>query len=298
MGVRGFEGTLATSGAMCHKSVAVTPDYIFLLSVPVLGTLSFACRSNKRHHQNIDRMDATPHLLIVDDDKETCALLSKFLAQHGYRVSVAHDGRAMRRLLDGARINLIVLDLMLPGENGLTICQKLRSDNSVPIIIQTALGEETDRILGLEMGADDYLPKVASPRELLARIRAVLRRAGVREAGEGSAQDKALEFNGWRLDVVRRQLFSPSGALVPLRASEFEVLLALTERPQRVLNREQLLDLARGRAADNLDRSIDVLISRLRRKIEVDPKEPALIKTVRHGGYVFAAPVTTASIAL
>ncbi len=255
--------------------------------------------SNKRRQrQNIDRMDTTPHLLIVDDDKETCALLSKFLTQYGYRISVAHDGRAMRRVLDGARINLIVLDLMLPGEDGLTICRKLRSDNSVPIIIQTAMGEEPDRILGLEMGADDYLPKAASPRELLARIRAVLRRAGVRETDTRSAQDKALEFNGWRLDIARRQLFSPSGALVPLRSSEFDVLLALTERPQRVLNREQLLDLARGRAADNFDRSIDVLISRLRRKIEVDPKEPALIKTVRHGGYVFAAPVTTASIAL
>jgi len=242
-------------------------------------------------------MDATPHLLIVDDDTETCALLSKFLAQHGYRISVAHDGRAMRRLLEGARFNLIVLDLMLPGENGLTICQKLRGENSVPIIIQTALGEETDRILGLEMGADDYLPKAASPRELLARIRAVLRRAGTPDAGVRSAEGRLLEFNGWRLDAVRRQLLSPEGAVILLRTSEFAVLLALAERPQRVLSREQLLDLARGRTADLFDRSIDVLISRLRRKIEADPKEPTLIKTVRHGGYVFAATVTTAGAA-
>lgn len=237
-------------------------------------------------------MDATPHLLIVDDDKETCTLVSKFLSRHGYRVSVAHDGRAMRRTLEAARVNLIVLDLMLPGESGLAICQKLRADNSVPIIIQSAMGEETDRIIGLEMGADDYLPKAANPRELLARIRAVLRRSGTRETNGGGATGRVLEFDGWRLDVARRQLTSPRDALVPLRASEFEVLLALAERPQRVLNRDQLLDLARGRAADIFDRSIDVLISRLRRKIEADPKEPSLIKTVRRGGYVFAAAVT------
>lgn len=231
------------------------------------------------------------HLLIVDDDRETCSLLSKFLTRHGYRVSVAPDGRAMMQALETARINLIILDLMLPGENGLSLCRRLRAQSAVPIIMLTAIGEETDRIIGLEMGADDYLPKAANPRELLARIRAVLRRAGAPEMNLTSAGNRVLEFAGWRLDVTQRQLLSPDHALVPLRASEFELLLALAERPQRVLTRDQLLDLARGRSASSFDRSIDILISRLRRKLEVDPKEPALIKTVRSGGYVFAVAV-------
>jgi two-component system, OmpR family, response regulator len=236
-------------------------------------------------------MNTTPHLLIVDDDKETCTLLSRFLTRHGYRVSVAHYGRAMVQALETARINLIILDLMLPGEDGLTLCRRLRADSTVPIIMLTAMGEETDRIIGLEMGADDYLPKAANPRELLARIRAVLRRSGAPELGLEATKSRILEFGGWRLDVTQRQLFSPDKALVPLRASEFDLLLALAERPRRVLTRDQLLDLSRGRAAGSFDRSIDVLISRLRRKIEADPKEPAFIRTVRSGGYVFAAAV-------
>ncbi len=238
-------------------------------------------------------MNGTPHLLIVDDDKETCTLLSKFLTRHGYRVSVAHDGKAMMHALETARVNLVVLDLMLPGEDGLTLCRRLRASTTIPIIMLTAMGEETDRIIGLEMGADDYMAKAANPRELLARIRAVLRRAGSAEAGQGGKPD-VLEFGGWRLDVAQRQLFSPANALVPLRASEFDLLLALAERPQRVLTRDQLLDLSRGRAANSFDRSVDVLISRLRRKIEVDPKEPAFIRTVRSGGYMFSAAVTVA----
>lgn len=238
-------------------------------------------------------MNAMPHILVVDDDRETCVLLSKFLGQHGYRISVAHDGRAMMRVLEAARINLIVLDLMLPGEDGLSLCRRLRADNAVPIIMLTAMGEQTDRIVGLEMGADDYLAKASNPRELLARIRAVLRRAGAPENGRSAAANRVLEFAGWQLDVTQRQLFSPARALVPLRASEFDLLLALVERPQRVLTRDQLLDLARGRAANAFDRSVDVLISRLRRKVEADPKEPALIRTVRGGGYLFSAAVTT-----
>jgi two-component system OmpR family response regulator len=241
---------------------------------------------------NGSSMSPTPHLLVVDDDKETCALLSKFLTRHGYRVSVARNGREMTGILETARISLIVLDLMLPGEDGLSICRRLRAESRVPIIMLTALGEETDRIIGLEMGADDYLPKAANPRELLARVRAVLRRSGASETGPASAGKRVLAFSGWRLDVAQRQLLSPAGALVPLRASEFDLLLALAERPRRVLTRDQLLDLARGRAASVLDRSIDVLVSRLRRKIEPDPKEPTLIKTVRSGGYVFSAVVT------
>jgi two-component system, OmpR family, response regulator len=237
-------------------------------------------------------MNTTPHILIVDDDRETCVLLSKFLTQHGYRVSATHDGKSMMHALDTARVSLIVLDLMLPGEGGLSLCRRLRANSTVPIIMLTAMGEQTDRIIGLEMGADDYLQKAADPRELLARIRAVLRRAGTTDTGTGAARNRALAFAGWRLDVTRRQLFSPAEVLVPLRASEFDLLLALAERPQRVLTRDQLLDLSRGRGASPADRSVDVLIVRLRRKIEDNPKEPALIKTVRGGGYVFSVRVT------
>ena len=235
-------------------------------------------------------MNATPHLLIVDDDTEICTLLAKFLAQYGYRVSVAANGDAMMQTLANAQINLVVLDIMLPGKDGLGLCRELRAAGRMPIIMLTALGSETDRIVGLEIGADDYLAKPFNPRELLARIRAVLRRTAVPLPGSGTA--RVFEFAGWRLEVARRQLYSPAGALVDLRTAEFDILLALVERPQRVLTREQLLDIARGRATTPFDRSIDVHISRLRRRIETDPKEPAMIKTVRSGGYFFAAPVT------
>jgi two-component system OmpR family response regulator len=236
-------------------------------------------------------MNGTPHLLIVDDDTELCALLSKFLTRHGYRVSIAHDGKAMMQILEASRINLVILDLMLPGDDGLALCRRLRSASSLPIIMLTAMSDEVDRIIGLEMGADDYLPKVANPRELLARIRAVLRRAGSPDTVPPAEKNRVLKFLGWRLDVTHRQLFSPTNALVALRAGEFDLLLALAERPQRVLTRDQLLDLSRGRTAQSFDRSIDVQISRLRRKIEIDPKEPTLIKTVRNGGYILAANV-------
>jgi two-component system OmpR family response regulator len=236
-------------------------------------------------------MNAAPHLLIVDDDTELCSLLSKFLTRHGYRVSVAHSGEEMAAILDGARVSLVILDLMLPGEDGLALCRRLRATSTTPIIMLTAMGDEVDRIIGLEMGADDYLAKVANPRELLARVRAVLRRAGPPEAGAPAGQKRVLEFAGWRLDVTHRQLYSAKDALVPLRAGEFDLLLAFAERPRRVLSRDQLLDLSRGRAASVFDRSIDVQVSRLRRKIEPDPKEPTLIKTVRSGGYILAANV-------
>ena len=245
----------------------------------------------ERHKEQIP--ESRPHILVVDDDRETCALLSKFLTRHGYRVSVAHEGKGMMHALESARVNLVVLDLMLPGEDGLSLCRRLRAWSTVPVIMLTAMGEQTDRIVGLELGADDYLAKAADPRELLARIRAVLRRAGPPEVGSSGTGNRVLEFAGWRLDVGQRQLLSPVGAFVPLRSSEFELLLALAERPRRVLTRDQLLDLSRGRAANAFDRSIDVLISRLRRKMEVDPKEPALIRTVRGGGYLFSVQVST-----
>jgi two-component system OmpR family response regulator len=236
-------------------------------------------------------MNAAPHLLIVDDDKELCTLLSKFLGRHGYRVSIAHNGNEMAQILETSRVSLVILDLMLPGEDGLVLCRRLRATSTLPIIMLTAMADEVDRIIGLEMGADDYIAKVANPRELLARVRAVLRRAGPAETGEAADQRRILEFAGWRLDVTHRQLYSAKNALVPLRAGEFELLLAFVERPRRVLSRDQLLDLSRGRSANAFDRSIDVQVSRLRRKIEPDPKEPTLIKTVRSGGYILAANV-------
>lgn len=237
-------------------------------------------------------MDPTSHLLIVDDDTEICDLLSEFLVRQGFRVSIAHNGRAMMQVLGEARINLVILDLMLPGEDGLSLCRRLRARGSLPIIMLTALAEPTERIIGLELGADDYLAKPFVPHELLARVRAVLRRASEFDGDPGGNRQRSLEFAGWRLDVARRELYSPSNALVVLPAGEFDLLLILLERPHRVLSRDTLLDLARGRTAVSFDRSIDVQISRLRRRIEADPRDPLFIKTVRGGGYVFAAPVT------
>jgi two-component system, OmpR family, response regulator len=235
-------------------------------------------------------MNASPHLLIVDDDRGIRDLVSQFLSRHGYRCASAKNGQEMRDQLAAGRFDLVILDLMLPGEDGLSLCRWLRHDSQLPIIMLTAMGEETDRIIGLEMGADDYLAKPFNPRELLARIKAVLRRTGRPQASEGAAA-RILTFEGWRLDLSRRQLNEPGGALIELSAGEFDLLVALAEHPQRVLTRDQLIDLARGRAATPFDRSVDVQVSRLRRKMEQDPKNPTLIKTVRSGGYIFSAVV-------
>ena len=236
-------------------------------------------------------MTKSPHILIVDDDAEIRDLLARFLKKHGYRVDTAGDGRAMTKLMATARFDLVVLDLMLPGEDGLSLCRRLRVESNMPIIMLTALGEETDRIIGLEMGADDYLPKPFNPRELLARIKAILRRAGGVAGPTGDDRVKLLVFEGWGLDLAKRELRDPKGVLQPLTAGEFDLLAAFVERPKRVLSRDQLLDLTKGREAAPFDRSVDVQLSRLRRKIEVDPKNPALIKTVRGGGYLLACDV-------
>ncbi|MCY4549456.1 MAG: response regulator [Defluviicoccus sp.] len=235
-------------------------------------------------------MSESPHILIVDDDREIRDLTGRYLRKNGFRVDSAADSKAMERLLRDGRFDLVVLDLMLPGEDGLSICRRLRAATRIPILMLTAVAEDTDRIVGLEMGADDYLTKPFNPRELLARIRAVLRRAD----GQGAVQepaDGALVFAGWRLDPARRELRDPDGVLVALTAGEFALLAALAERPGRVLSRDRLLDLTRGRDAQPFDRSIDVQVSRLRRKIEPDPKKPEFIKTVRSGGYVFTPAV-------
>ena len=240
-------------------------------------------------------MNSSEHILIVDDDREIRDLLGRFLDKHGLRVTTAADGQEMKKALADWKIDLVVLDLMMPGEDGLTLCRNLRTHSNLPVIMLTAMGEETDRIIGLEMGADDYLAKPFNPRELLARIKAVLRRTSDRPTRNGAADEdlKSMRysFSGWLLDVDKRELFSPSGTLVPLSGGEFELLLAFVSHPGRVLNRDQLLDLARGREAQPFDRSIDVQVSRLRRKIEDDPKAPSLIKTVRSGGYLFATEV-------
>ena len=232
-------------------------------------------------------------LLIVDDDREIRDLVARFLTQHGYRVFSARDAVAMEEVLKTTRVDLLILDLMLPGKSGLEICRELRARSNMPILVLTAMGDQTDRIVGLEMGADDYLAKPFSPRELLARIRAILRRVGA-PAQTGSAAmppPKMIKFAGWRLDLGRRRLEAPDGVIVDLTTGEYELLMAFAEHPQRVMTRNQLLDLARGRDAAPFDRSIDVQVSRIRRKIEADPKSPSMIITVRGDGYMFTPDV-------
>ena len=244
-------------------------------------------------------MTDEPHILIVDDDAEIGELVRQFLEPHGFRVTAAGDGQAMRDALAKGPADLVVLDLMLPGEDGLALCRQLRAAGRTPIIFLTAVNSEADRVVGLEMGADDYLSKPFSTRELLARVRAVLRRAGPGSAEPVSAADeeeatpgnRRLKFSGWTFDIGRRQLVAPDGVLVELSGGEYELLLAFLRRPHVVLTRDQLLDFTRGRAAGPFDRAIDVQVGRLRRKIEADPKNPTLIKTVRGGGYVLVSAV-------
>jgi two-component system, OmpR family, response regulator len=232
-----------------------------------------------------------PRLLVVDDDREIRDLLSALLSRRGYTVMTAREEQEMRQVLASSRVDLIILDLMLPGKDGLAICRELRATESIPMIMLTARGDSTDRIVGLEIGADDYLPKPFDVRELEARIKAVLRRSGP-EAGDSSTTlGGKFMFTGWTLDARQRQLMSPKGAMVDLTSGEFDLLLVFAERPQRVLSRDQLMDLARGRDATSFDRSIDIQVSRLRRKVEDDAKTPELIKTVRGVGYLFTPTV-------
>ena len=231
-----------------------------------------------------------PHILVVDDHREIRELVSRALAKEGFRVSVATDGKAMRKALADSRIDLVLLDLMLPGEDGLALCRALRAESNIPIIMLTAKGEEVDRVIGLEMGADDYLAKPFGSRELIARIKAVLRRS--QQEPERQHKPKRFRFDRWVLNAEARELLRDDGVTVPLSTGEYDLMLALVERPQRVLSRDQLLDLARGRSASALDRSIDTQVSRLRKKIERDPSDPKIIQTVWGGGYIFAAAVS------
>jgi two-component system, OmpR family, response regulator len=238
-------------------------------------------------------MTHEPHVLLVEDDREIRSLVSRFLQRNEVRVSSVGDGRAMDRLLKDNRIDLIVLDIMLPGEDGLEICRRLRSSSNLPVIMLTAKGEDVDRIIGLEIGADDYMTKPFNPRELLARIRAVLRR-GTANAGAANGSGAVLAFGGWRLDPNVRQLHNSDGVRVALTGAEFDLLVVFCERPRRVLSRDQLIDLTQGRGAAPFERSIDVPVSRLRQKMEHDPRDPTLIQTIRGGGYMFSPEVTPA----
>jgi len=234
----------------------------------------------------------TPHILIVEDDKDIGLLVAKYLKANEMRVSIAENGRTMDRILADTRISLIVLDRMLPGEDGLSICRRLRATSDIPIIILTAQADEVERIVGLEMGADDYLGKPFSPRELLARIRAVLRRRDDAHS-TAAAPKRSYKFAGWSLDGTMRRLYDPKGVRVELTGAEFEVLLVFCERPGRTLSRDQIIDLTQGREAAPSERSVDILISRLRRKLERDPKDPELLQTIRSSGYLFSPEVVS-----
>lgn len=235
--------------------------------------------------------DRKPHIAVVDDDREIREPLSRYLARSGFRVSQAADGGDLDRLIAAAQVDLIVLDIMLPGEDGLSICRRLQRDHRIPIILLTALSEDVDRIVGLELGADDYLGKPFNPREILARIRSVLRRARMIPHPQRRLKGRAA-FDRWVFDYSRKEVSAEDGVAVRLSTGEHLLLATLVEHAGIVLTRDQLLDLTRGREAQLFDRSIDMQVSRLRRKLERDRTEPSIILTDWGGGYVFAAEVT------
>jgi len=242
-------------------------------------------------------LDPEAHLLIVEDDGEMRHLVARLLREAGFRVSAARDGREMWEVMENpaGAPDLVLLDVMLPGASGLDLLRRLRERGRIPVMMLTARGEEMDRVLGLELGADDYVQKPFAPRELVARVRALLRRAAPVAGAEPDPRSRRIAFGGWMLDTARRELFSPDGVSVDLSGAEYDLLLAFLEHPQRILSREQLLEVARRRVGvDPFDRTVDVQVSRLRRKIEPEPDSPPLIKTVRGAGYVLVADVTRA----
>jgi two-component system OmpR family response regulator len=230
------------------------------------------------------------HILVVDDQQEICDLVREYLTDEGFRVTTANDGAGLREAIAREAIDLVILDLVLPGEDGLQLAQELRRQSHVGIIMLTGRGDTVDRIIGLEMGADDYLSKPFHLRELLARVRSVLRRGSMR-AAEQSVPRPRIRFAGWTLDLASRELLSPGGEDVKLTTGEFELLAAFVNHANQVLSRDRLLDLSRHREAGPFDRTIDVQVGRLRKKLEDDPKNPTMIKTVRGGGYIFTSPV-------
>ncbi|MEW6640417.1 MAG: response regulator transcription factor [Pseudomonadota bacterium] len=231
---------------------------------------------------------AKARVLCVEDDDELARMLADVLIEGGFAPDLVGSAREMDMALARGGADLVVLDVMLPGEDGLSICRRLRATSTLPILMLTARGEDLDRIVGLEIGADDYVTKPFNPRELIARIRALLRRTG---SGAPRMRTRSLAFAGWRIDPATRELHDPGGIRVVLTSVEFELLLAFCRHPGQVLSREQLIDLVHGGQAGSVERSIDVHVSRIRQKIEIDPRDPALIKTVRLGGYMLAQPV-------
>jgi two-component system OmpR family response regulator len=236
-------------------------------------------------------MSSALHIAVIDDHKDIRELLVRYLGDHGYRVSAAESAAAFRRQLENSAPDLLVLDIMMPGDDGLTLCRELRAKSQIPIIFLTAMIEDTDRIVGLEMGADDYVTKPFNPRELLARIKAVMRRTQSLPPTRTAVRAERIHFEDKVLDVGRREVVGPDSVAVPLSNTEFRLLCVFLERPGVVLSRDQLLDLTSGRPADVWDRSIDNQVSRLRRKIEKDPAQPALIKTCWGDGYQFVGKV-------
>lgn len=237
---------------------------------------------------------ASPHVLVVDDDREIRDLVARHLKKHGFKVDVASGGAEMKDAMLRSRLDLIILDRVMPGEDGLTLCRNLRATSDVPVILLTLLGSDTDRIVGLEVGADDYLPKPFNPEELVARIRAVLRRAQALPTNKSAKIDSVLSFAGWTLDCRARRLTSPDGVVVTLTDGEFELLRALAERPGVILSRDDLLDLTSGREPGLFDRSVDMQIMRLRRKLSAHTDASDIIKTIRQQGYMFTADVEEA----
>jgi len=233
------------------------------------------------------------HVLIVDDDPDIIQPLKRFLVDHSLRVSTANGGKEMRQILENSAIDIILLDVMMPGEDGLTLCRYVQEKYKIPVILLTALSDDADKIVGLEMGADDYISKPFNARVLLARLKAVLRRCDNDElATPIEAQVVAMTFGDWTLDIFQREIVNKDNVAKALSAAEYKLLQVFLQRPQRILSRDQLLDLTHGREAKAYDRSIDNLTSRLRRKIEKDSNAPKIIKTVRGGGYTLAVPVT------
>jgi two-component system OmpR family response regulator len=235
-----------------------------------------------------------PHILIVDDDYSIRSILAEFLQSHGLTTGQAANGTEMFTALKRESVDLILLDLMMPGDDGLTLCRKLQSGYDIPVIILTAVDSETDRIVGLELGADDYVTKPFSSRELLARIRNILRRFGDGTKKTAEIKPFLYQFSGWLIDSKHRTLFSPDKTLIVLTSTEFDLLMVFVENVQKALTRDQLLDALHGRTAHQFDRAIDVQISRLRRKIETDPQNPEFIKTIRNEGYFFTPDVSAA----
>ena len=233
-------------------------------------------------------MDTSPHLLIVDDSADIREPLAKYLAKSGFRVSTANGGGEMRKAMHTSSIDLVVLDIMMPGEDGLSLCRWVRETTDLPVILLTAMTEDTDRVVGLEIGADDYVTKPFNPRELLARIKAVLRRSRSVPKEATEEETARIQFSRWTFDAARRELIGEDGVGIALSTTEYRLLSVFLRRPHIVLSREQLLDLTSGRSLEPFERSIDNQISRLRKKVETDPKNPEIIKTVWGGGYVLA----------